>query len=163
MHLHWTRGLTNAFKKQSSFVFFCNSFRFQPGVSETSVQTHLPFQYFLSLKNVPHVPASTKHLNIQSQQYGTTHMKHGSQTHFLKHTTQDPWSNTSSGGLKARNWGLDQVRECICCRRQRGRFLTVWLFGKVGDMNDRSKSTWQAKIQFPCIDRYSGKIIGELF
>lgn len=77
-----------AFEKQSSFGFFCNSFRFQPGASESSVQIHLPFQYFLSFKNVPRVRTSTKHLNIQSLCYGTTCMKLESQTHFLKHTTQ---------------------------------------------------------------------------
>lgn len=37
------------------------------------------------------------------------------------------------------------------------------MFWKLEDMNDRSKSTWQAKIQFACIDRCSGKITDKLF
>lgn len=33
------------------------------------------------------------------------------------------------------------------------------MFWKLEDVNDKSKSTWQAKIQFVCIDRYSGVLV----
>lgn len=115
---------TRASEKQNSFFFFLQQF-------QVSVRSLWEFSFwpmsvgnFLSLKNIPCVQTSTKHLNIQSQCYSITCMKHGSQTPFLKHTAQSPWSNTSSAALVARNWGWDQVREthslkksdnwCIC-------------------------------------------------
>lgn len=145
--------------KTVSFFFSATVSGFSQEPLRISFMTHVSGQYFLSLKNIPHVLISTKHLNILSQCCSITCMKHGSQTPSLKHTTRSPWSNTSSAALVARN----RVR-----RGQRSAFTEeewqlMQMFWKLKDMNDGSKSTWQAKIQFACIDRHSGKIRDKLF